>query len=280
MVAWQEADVVANGIRLHYYRSGGHKPPIILTHGITDSGRCWPRVTEALAADYDIIAVDARGHGKSEKPERGYAREEHAKDVAGLIEALELSRPAVMGHSMGAGTASVVAANFPQLVGVLVLEDPPWRPTDTAMAPDEHAATWAEQIRERKTLTPEELLERGRTDNPAWSLAEFEPWVDAKYLVSPDVVGYITEAELSWGGVVEKIQCPTLLVTADPELGAIVTPEVAAEVKKANPRIEVARIEDAGHNIRREQFDAYLEAVTSFLNKHYRSRNGPDWQRS
>ena len=116
MVSWQADDVLANGIRLHYHRSGGDKPPLVLAHGITDSGQCWPLVSEALTPRYDVIAVDARGHGKSEKPDTGYSREEHAADVAGLIETLGLVRPAVMGHSMGAGTASVLASGFQPLL--------------------------------------------------------------------------------------------------------------------------------------------------------------------
>ena len=63
--------VTANGIRLHYERTGGFsarakKPPIILLHGITDSGACWPRLQAALAPDYDLIMPDARLHGLSD----------------------------------------------------------------------------------------------------------------------------------------------------------------------------------------------------------------------
>ena len=43
MNEWQDDYVTANGIRLHYWRTGGDKPPLVLSHGITDSGLCWNR---------------------------------------------------------------------------------------------------------------------------------------------------------------------------------------------------------------------------------------------
>jgi pimeloyl-ACP methyl ester carboxylesterase len=60
MASWQSGDVETNGIRLHYTRTGGAKPPLVLAHGVTDSGLCWTPIAEALAADYDVIMVDAR----------------------------------------------------------------------------------------------------------------------------------------------------------------------------------------------------------------------------
>lgn len=272
MTDWQQYDANINGIQLHFHRTGGDKPPLLLLHGITDSGQCWPLVADALSADYDIIAVDARGHGKSAKPETGYSRRDHAGDVAGLIEWLKFERPAVMGHSMGAGTASTLAALYPSLVGVLVLEDPPWREEGSATPPSVHASEWEEQIRTRKGLPPEELLAQGRLDNPTWPEAVFAPWIQAKYDVSPDVVKFITPTDMAWQHTVPKIECPTLLITAEPELGAIVTAEVAAQVQDANDRIQVAYIPGAGHNIRREQPEVYLAAVRTFLDANYPPR--------
>ncbi len=191
--------------------------------------------------------------------------------MAGLIETLGLSRPAVMGHSMGAGTASVLASEFPQLVGVLILEDPPWRDSAGAAPPHAHAGEWEKQILERKQLSRDELLAQGRADNPTWPEAVFPPWIEAKYAVSPNVVKFITTSDLSWENAVPGIECPALLITGDPDLGAIVTPEIAKQVQEANGNIEVAHIVGAGHNIRREQFDAYITAVNAFLGKHYPS---------
>jgi len=81
MSAWQSGEVEANGIRLHYTRTGGAKPPVVLAHGFSDDGLCWTPVAEALAPEYDVIMVDARGHGRSSAPEQGYSATIQAADL-------------------------------------------------------------------------------------------------------------------------------------------------------------------------------------------------------
>ena len=266
---WTENDVLTNGIRLHYYRSGGDKPPIVMTHGITDSGLCWPLVAPALMEEYDLIAVDARGHGKSEKPQSGYSRDDHAGDIAGLIKALDLGHPAMVGHSMGSATAAQVAANYPDLLSAVVLEDPPWRDENAPSVAPASAEERRRKIEERKALSPESFLKLGKLENPKWRDEEFGPWIGAKYAVSPNVISVVGGPQMTWAGVADKISCPVLLITGDTHLGAIVSPEIAGQVKAANPLIEVIHIPGAGHNIRREQLDAYLAAVKGFLARVY-----------
>jgi pimeloyl-ACP methyl ester carboxylesterase len=116
---WFEGMVVANGIRQHYYRTGGDHRSLILLHGFTDNGLSWLRVARALERDYDVVMVDGRGLGLSDGPETGYSQDLLSQDVMGLIHIL-------MGHSNGALTAASVAANEPELVSAVVLEDPPW----------------------------------------------------------------------------------------------------------------------------------------------------------
>ena len=58
-----EGDILANSIRQHYYRTGGEKPPLLLLHGFNEYGLTWLRVAKELERDYDIIMLDARGHG-------------------------------------------------------------------------------------------------------------------------------------------------------------------------------------------------------------------------
>jgi N-formylmaleamate deformylase len=125
MDAWESAFVEANGLRLHHTRTGGAKPPVVLAHGVTDDGLCWTPVAEALAAEYDLIMVDARGHGRSEAMEGGFGVAELASDLAGVIAALGLRRPAILGHSLGAATALVLAGTYPEAPGAILLEDPP-----------------------------------------------------------------------------------------------------------------------------------------------------------
>ena len=123
MERWQDGTIEVDGIRLHYTRTGGNKPPVVLAHGFSDSGLCWTRVAEALEIDYDMIMVDARGHGRSDAPESGYGPVEHAADLHGVISALALQRPAVMGHSMGGATTYALAGLYPDVPGTIIIED-------------------------------------------------------------------------------------------------------------------------------------------------------------
>ena len=101
--------VNANGIKIHYHRTGGDKPKIVFAHGFSDNGMCWITLVPALREDYDLIMYDARGHGLSDAPETGYSKDDRVADLVGLIHALGLEKPILMGHSMGANTVRILA---------------------------------------------------------------------------------------------------------------------------------------------------------------------------
>jgi pimeloyl-ACP methyl ester carboxylesterase len=266
MSNWSSENVIANGIKIHYHRTGGDKPPLVLSHGITDNGLCWTRAVQLLEKDYDVIMVDARGHGLSDAPEEGYIVEERAADLAGLIQALGLKKPYLMGHSMGADTTAMTAANYPDLVGCAILEDPPWNDsTLSAEGREARAKEWRATMLERKAKTQQEIIASGRQQNPKWAEIEFGPWSSAKLQVSLNVLQAVSLPRRPWREIAAKITCPCLLITGDPELGGIVTPETAAEAGRLLPHLNVTRIEGAGHNIRREQFEQFMNTVTTFL---------------
>ena len=267
---WSTGFVEANGIRLHYTRTGGDKPPLVLAHGVTDDGLCWAATAAALAPEYDAVMVDARGHGTSDAPERGYGPLEQAADLAGVIAALGLERPAVLGHSMGAATALVFAGNYPDIPGAILLEDPPawWTSwTSTPAARERHVAM-RERALNLKRKTREELIAGQRVEQPGWSDAELQPWGDAKQRFSPNVLSVFAEdnaASVDWPAVLGRITCPALLITGEPERGAIVTDQSAAALQAHLPQLEVAHIPEAGHNIRRDQLTRYMGVVQDFL---------------
>lgn len=265
-MAWESGFVEANGIVLHYHRTGGEKPPVVLAHGFTDNGLCWTRLARALEGEYDLVMFDARGHGLSDAPESGYGPQAHAADLAGLVDALGLERPALIGHSMGAGNVALAVVTHPDLARCAVLEDPPWRATydreETAAMLEE----WRANIVAQKSWTQEAIIAAGRAENPTWTEVEWEPWAASKQQLDPAVFDWVDlHSSPPWQEVVRGIACPTLMITADPALGAIVTPDVAREAAELNERLQFAHIAGAGHNIRRERFEAYVEAVREFL---------------
>jgi N-formylmaleamate deformylase len=269
MSDWFSGDVVAHGIKIHYYRTGGDKPVVVLAHGATDNGWCWTRLTRALEADYDVIMPDARGHGLSDAPETGYSSVDHAADLAGLIQALGLERPAVGGHSMGAATTLQLVGSHPAIARCAILEDPPiWVGSTRPARPgtSDPRSAIRRQVTEAKSAGRAAAMALGRAAFPLWSEEEFGVWADAKQHVSDyflDRPGGVPGE--GWQELLPRVTCPILLVTSDPERGGIVTPEAAQEAQKLQPALQVVRLRGAGHNIRREQFEPFVATVREFL---------------
>jgi pimeloyl-ACP methyl ester carboxylesterase len=178
---------------------------------------------------------------------------------------------------MGASTAAAAAAKYPDLFGKVLLEDPAWREEDSPRRTmsEEERELWMEErkkrILEQKRMSREALIEFCRERSPSWQEAELGPWAMAKQQLSPKVISGrpsgsdAEEKPKTWREIAEAITVPTLLITADPEEGAIVTPEIAEAATELNSQFEVANIKGVGHNIRREAFEAYMEAITAFL---------------
>jgi pimeloyl-ACP methyl ester carboxylesterase len=258
----------ANGIRIHYHRTGGDKPQVLLLHGLTDNGACWMPVIEQLQDDYDCIAPDARGHGLTDAPASGYAPTDHAADAAGLIQALKLNRPAVIGHSMGGAVAAVLASQYPALVRAMIAEDPAWFNEVRTPSPEQSEAMkkgWLEGMRENKLKKREALIAGAQEKNPCWSMAELEPWADAHEQVHEQVLQWMDAPPVDWRAALTQIQCPVLLVTGDVDHGVIISPQQAAEAQSLNAQLKVANIANTGHCVRRDDLAPFMQAVRNFL---------------
>jgi N-formylmaleamate deformylase len=266
--------VNTNGVKIHYYRTGDEKPSVVFLHGFSDNGLCWSRLALRLEPFYDVILVDARGHGLSSITEDGHSPEDRAADIAGLITSLQLDTPPpIVGHSMGAETAVMTAALYPKLVGSLILEDPPFWDAPQRETPEarlKRAEKFRQQIMDWKGKNLDELIEIGKRMYPNWDEVDLFQWGKAKQQVSPLIFSAIEQNRPNWQEYARKVKCPVLLITGDPRLGAIVTLEVAKSVSKMWRRSQVIEIPNTGHNIRRDQFEAYYDAVKNFLRKNTR----------
>ncbi|MBK8900087.1 MAG: alpha/beta hydrolase [Anaerolineaceae bacterium] len=265
-----ESDVTANGVNLHVYRTGTKKPPLLFAHGRSDNGLCFWPIAQHFADEYEIILYDARDHGQSEKTDSRITLLERAQDLAGLIEALQLQKPILVGHSLGAATVSLLAGLLPQTPASIVLEDPP--PFALMGAQSEEARArhqgWEQFIGSIQGKEIAEIIALGREGTPTWPEAEWQPWAQSKlqYHLKPFGEDYIDAATGSQ--TVAQITCPTLLITADLNKGAIYPPEAADAWVASLPNARHVNIPGAGHNIRREQPDAFLTAVRDFLNEN------------
>ena len=269
-------DVAANGVRLHYYRTGGDKPPLMLAHGYSDQALCWLRVARLLQRDYDVIMYDARGHGYSEAPST-VTLLDRAADMAWLISALDLNNPALLGHSMGAQTAAVCAGLYPELVRCALLEDPPWmEPEEAARRGRVRDAAWLEKERahiierNHRTLKAQVEIERGM--NAEWTMVDLREAARARLLMSPHNAETIADPPPPWSQIAARIRCPVLLMTGDVGRGALVTPELAASALRLLPAGSKVANFESGHSIHRTAFTEFMSSVAAFLSEHCKNR--------
>ena len=111
----------ANGIELHYWQSG-QGPDVVLVHGLGGNLAGWHlTMVPELQRHHRVTTYDLRGHGRSEAPARGYTTRDMAEDLAGLLDALDIPRASVVGHSWGADIALHFALLHPARVSDLVL---------------------------------------------------------------------------------------------------------------------------------------------------------------
>jgi pimeloyl-ACP methyl ester carboxylesterase len=114
---------LGDGTRLAYVEIGPVEgTPVVLLHGITDSWRSFERVFLHLPASLRVFAISQRGHGNSDKPPHGYTAHLMARDVARFMDAVDLDRAVIVGHSMGAGVAQRFAIDYPERVLGVLLE--------------------------------------------------------------------------------------------------------------------------------------------------------------
>ena len=124
---------LASGLTLSYVDRGrALAPTVVLLPGPTDSWRSYQPVLDLVPNEIRVIAVSQRGHGESDKPERGYGVEDFAGDVVPLLDALGIDRVVLTGHSGSCLAARRVAIDHPERVEGLILEASPTTLRDDA----------------------------------------------------------------------------------------------------------------------------------------------------
>jgi pimeloyl-ACP methyl ester carboxylesterase len=115
--------VPGDGVELAFGFWPGRGSTVVAIHGLTASYMNFIGIAEHLAGRRALLALDLRGRGDSDKPEKPYGMVQHARDVASAMRALGLGPSVIVGHSMGAYVATALAATEPGLVSGLVFLD-------------------------------------------------------------------------------------------------------------------------------------------------------------
>ena len=259
---FRERDVTANGLRLHLLEGpDGGRPPLLLVHGIYDRWETWETVLPALVADYHVVAPDLRGHARSDWPARGYRLVDYAADAVGVLDALGIARADVVGHSLGALIAATLAAEAPQRVRAVVLEDPPAELSDASrgrMA----ALLAAKRLPEGETYA---ALCRAYPARTEADLRRMTGWLrgtaDGPFVALIERLDGATELYPT----LERIAAPVLVLQADPAREAALSDAAAARCLAALRHGALERFPDTGHGIHVERPEPFVSAVLPFL---------------
>ena len=260
MTTWTTGACAANGVDIHYSRTGGSKPPLVLLHGLMGNGACWTPVARALEDECDVLMPDARGHGKSSTPLHGYRYDDHASDVIELIRSLELAAPIVLGHSMGGMTAAVVASRAAAVLRGVVLVDP------TFLSPERQREVCdsdvAEQHRRLLGLGKGELSARLRARHTHRSPELVELLIKARAQTRMSAFDVLVPPNPDYHQLVSAIEVPILLAIGEEP---VVSLDTARALQRLNPRLRVEQIQGAGHGVPFDQPERLADVVRSFV---------------
>ncbi|MGB7102431.1 MAG: alpha/beta hydrolase [Xanthobacteraceae bacterium] len=117
-------DIQIEGATIHI-RVGGKGPAVVMLHGFGDTGDMWAPVAAVLANNHTVLVPDLRGMGLSSHPEGGYDKKTQARDIAQVMDKLNIDKAAFVTHDIGNMVGYAFAAQFPSRVTRWVAIDAP-----------------------------------------------------------------------------------------------------------------------------------------------------------
>lgn len=229
---------VANGVKL-YYETYGQGPPLLLLHGNGETISSFSNQIAALAAHYQVIAVDTRDHGNSARTKGRLTYDLFADDMRALLDSLRLPAACVVGWSDGGNTGLSLARRYPGRVRALV-----------TMGANLYADTTAVDA---KTL--KEVRQLHRLTAP---LAPFSKEMRRAHRLTALLLHYpqMTPAQL------HAIRTPTLIIAGEKD---IIKKQHTELIAKSVPGAELYLVPGATHYAPQEKPQLFNQAVLDFL---------------
>ena len=265
---------------LKYCDGPANGPTLLLLHGVTRCWQDWETLLPALTSCRRVVALDQRGHGNSARAS-SYLVTDYIEDAIRFVRD-QISVPLViLGHSLGAMVAAAVAAEVPQLVRGVVLEDPPfhtmgnriegfaWQALFIGMR---EATKRGGSVEELSTILSDirlpvsggvfkrlgELRDRASLEWSAKCLTALDPEVLTPVIEGRWLDGY------HFRDVLSRIHCPVLLLQADPAAGGALTDADSDAARAALPSVQHVQFIGASHQLHRERTSQMLDAMHRF----------------
>jgi pimeloyl-ACP methyl ester carboxylesterase len=270
-------------LRLHYAEGPRNGLPLILLHGIGQRWQAMLGLVPGLLPGNWLFAVDFRGHGQSGRVLRSYSTIAYARDIVVLLQK-RIQEPAILhGHSLGGMVAMWIAANHPELVRALILSDNVM--SDTAFSRSIYPTMFenlrqitagggsvesiANRLAKLQIWVPslDELVFIGEI--PGNDRAFLLWWARSLHQLDPDTYAMTLDGSSAEGWdpdvLLSRIECPTLLLQANPELGGLMSDDDVIRAQRLLKHCFLVRCPTLGHAMHMQQPATVLSAVQGFL---------------
>lgn len=253
-------------LRLHYLDWPGEAPPVVLLHPNRTNSRVWDFAVEYSRLENRFIAPDARGHGLSDYPERGYLYDDYIGDLEALFARLGLERIHLVGAATGGNIALLLATRRPGLVASLTVIDP-----GLSLDPALSARVREQMVREFRFASLDEARER-MPFSDRWSAEMREHFSRHGFAIAADGTASwryhppgVVETEHSletpiWDRI--AVRCPTLILRGTHS--AVFDAAKSARLAGIIPGARTAEI-DADHRVSQDNPRALAGALDAFV---------------
>jgi pimeloyl-ACP methyl ester carboxylesterase len=268
-----------HGLRQHAV-IGGQGPPLLLVHGWPENWYTWRLLMPALARDFEVVAVDQRGVGLTDKPQDGYDTGTLAGDLAAMMDELGHRRFAVVGHDTGFAISYALAADHADRVARVGLLELPGSPGTAPPPPlflpgPLNDRLWhltfnrIDGLNEQLVAGREDLFFRWEFDAAAKRLADDVIGYYVGLLSNPDSLrgsfGWYRALEASIAQneqrATRRLTMPVLGIGGEMSFGE----NVGNGVRAVADDVQSLVIPGTGHFLAEESPDELLAALTAFL---------------
>lgn len=262
--------IQTNNIEL-YYEIHGEGKPLVLISGLGYSNWQWHKMVPLLAEKFKVIIFDNRGVGQSDKPAGPYTAQMLAQDTVGLLDALNIEKAVIVGHSMGGFIAQAIALDFPQRVEKLIL-------CSTNFGGPNHVPVTPEAMKVLSDVSSDALtrFKNGLAVStaPGWSEknpAMIEEWIQWRLANPIEPVSYQAQLAIGLGLMptaaafeekLPRLNVPTLILFGAHD--KVVPPANADLLSKKIAGSTVVIFPDAGHFFPIEIPEAASRAIKDF----------------
>lgn len=252
-----------NGINI-YYETKGEGEPLVFLHGLGSSTKDWETQVEEFSKTHEVITIDLRGHGRSEKPPGPYSIELFADDTSKLLKSLAKIPAHIVGLSMGSAVTFHLAIDHPEITKTITISN---------MSAEMPIKTWEQKkmyyarvlivklmgtrkmgkiIAENVFPKPAQQSLRALLEN-RWAGNNKKPYLSA------------LSALKNWSILdrLGNIKCPTLVIHSENDYTPLEhKKEYAAKISNS----KIVQIPDTGHIVNMEKPQEYNLVLKQFLN--------------